>query len=59
MQTIGIPFAIVEADSGNIGGDRSQEVHVLSPVGEDTLLSCGCGEYAANVEKVQPPAHML
>ena len=31
----------------------------MSPVGEDTLLSCGCGEYAANVEKVQTPAHML
>lgn len=54
MQQLGVPWRVVDADSGNIGGERSQEVHILSPIGEDKLLSCGsdCG-YAANVEKAQ------
>jgi prolyl-tRNA synthetase len=39
-----------EADSGNIGGSKSHEYHLISPVGEDTLLTCkGCG-YTANEE---------
>jgi prolyl-tRNA synthetase len=44
-------YAIVDADSGNIGGNTSQEFQVLSDVGEDLLLSCQCGKYAANVER--------
>ncbi|KAF7723352.1 hypothetical protein EC973_002100 [Apophysomyces ossiformis] len=47
---IGVPFVVAEADSGNIGGSRSHEYHLLSNVGEDTLLTCsGCG-YTANEE---------
>jgi prolyl-tRNA synthetase len=33
------------------GGNRSHEVHVLSDVGEDLLLSCAHCNYTANVEK--------
>lgn len=47
---IGVPFVIAEADSGNIGGSKSHEYHLISTVGEDTLLTCsGCG-YTANEE---------
>ncbi|KAI9247047.1 hypothetical protein BY458DRAFT_446493 [Sporodiniella umbellata] len=47
---LGVPFLIAEADSGNIGGSKSHEYHLVSTVGEDTLLTCdGCG-YTANEE---------
>ncbi|ORE13853.1 class II aaRS and biotin synthetase [Rhizopus microsporus] len=47
---IGVPFVVAEADSGNIGGSKSHEYHLVSQVGEDTLLTCsGCG-YTANEE---------
>jgi prolyl-tRNA synthetase len=41
---------MVQADSGAIGGDGSAEFILPSPVGEDKVLTCGCG-YGANVEK--------
>lgn len=41
----------VHADSGNIGGNRSHEFHVVTPQGFDDLLRCSCCDYAANVEK--------
>ncbi|CAG8747145.1 4506_t:CDS:2, partial [Dentiscutata erythropus] len=47
---IGLPFAVAEADTGNIGGTKSHEFHILSPVGEDLILSClRCG-YTSNEE---------
>ena len=47
---LGVPFVVAEADSGNIGGSKSHEYHLISTVGEDTLLTCsGCG-YTANEE---------
>ncbi|KAG2207722.1 hypothetical protein INT47_011842 [Mucor saturninus] len=47
---IGVPFVVAEADSGNIGGSKSHEYHLISTVGEDTLLTCSeCG-YTANEE---------
>jgi len=46
-----LPAVQVEADSGNIGGSLSHEYHVISPVGEDTLLQCGLCAYTANQEK--------
>ena len=54
---VGVSFRIVKADSGNIGGSRSEEFHVLAQSGED-LLAVSPGEYAANVEAadVAPPA---
>ncbi|HUR41838.1 MAG TPA: proline--tRNA ligase [Verrucomicrobiae bacterium] len=53
----GVQFRIVKADSGNIGGSRSEEFHVLANSGED-LLAVSAGEYAANVEAadVAPPS---
>jgi prolyl-tRNA synthetase len=56
---LGLRFRAVQADSGAIGGDASQEFHVLADSGEDAIaFSTGSG-YAANVEAAQaalPPA---
>ena len=35
---LGLPFRVVKADSGEIGGDRSEEFHILAEHGEDELL---------------------
>lgn len=54
MQRLKLPYAVAEADSGNIGGNKSHEFHALAPIGEDTLLTCSkCGKYTANLEKAR------
>ncbi|MDR1657189.1 MAG: proline--tRNA ligase [Deltaproteobacteria bacterium] len=53
FRNCGLQFAVVEADSGPIGGSYSHEFMVLADTGEDALVSCpGCG-YAANMEKAE------
>src|SRR5580698_5359060 len=47
----GLEFVAVEADSGAIGGSKSQEVMVRTPAGEDLIVSCEKCNYAANMEK--------
>lgn len=47
---LGLKFRAVKADSGAIGGDGSQEFHVLADSGEDALAYCESSDYAANVE---------
>ena len=47
---LGLTFRAVDADSGEIGGSRSQEFHVLADAGEDALAVADRGDYAANVE---------
>ena len=49
----GFEFRAVEADTGNIGGDRSHEFQVLADTGEDTIAVCPTSGYAANVEKAE------
>ncbi|KAK3848358.1 MAG: prolyl-tRNA synthetase [Linnemannia gamsii] len=51
MKRLGVPFAVAEADTGNIGGSHSHEFHILSKVGEDSLLSCGSCGYTSNEER--------
>ena len=46
----GLRFRAVRADSGAIGGDVSQEFHVLAPSGEDAIAFSDGDEYAANLE---------
>jgi len=41
---------LVEAHSGSIGGNRSQEFMVLAEAGEDKILYCPKCEWGANVE---------
>jgi len=55
---LGLKFRAVYADSGAIGGDGSQEFHVLADSGEDALAYCPTSDFAANVELAQalPPA---
>ncbi|SDK59155.1 prolyl-tRNA synthetase [Methylophilus rhizosphaerae] len=50
---LGLKFRAVRADSGAIGGDGSQEFHVLADSGEDALAYCEQSEYAANVEMAE------
>ncbi len=49
----GVPFEIVEADAGPIGGNASHEFMIPAPTGEDTILKSDKGNYAANVEKCE------
>ncbi|MGI8474899.1 MAG: proline--tRNA ligase [Thermomicrobiales bacterium] len=46
----GLDFVAVGADTGMMGGTASQEFMALSPNGEDTILICPNGDYAANRE---------
>jgi prolyl-tRNA synthetase len=50
---LGLKFRAVKADSGAIGGDGSQEFHVLADSGEDGLAYCETSDYAANVEMAE------
>ena len=47
---IGLDYKIVSADSGSIGGDKSEEFHVLADSGEDTLVLSNESEFACNIE---------
>ncbi len=47
---LGLEFRAVQADSGAIGGDASQEFHVLADSGEDAIAFSTGSDYAANVE---------
>ena len=47
---LGLKFRIVDADSGEIGGSRSQEFHVLADSGEDAIAYCDEDSYASNIE---------
>ena len=54
----GLKFRAVRADSGAIGGDVSQEFHVLAASGEDAIVFSDGDDYAANLEAAEalPPA---
>jgi prolyl-tRNA synthetase len=49
----GIPFVIVEAESGPIGGSASHEFMAACEAGEDIIVTSDKGNYAANVEKAE------
>ncbi|OLL25559.1 putative proline--tRNA ligase, mitochondrial [Neolecta irregularis DAH-3] len=66
FKTIGVPFVVAEAESGNIGGDKSHEYHYLSSSipefgalltigGEDKVLVCERCNYAVNTERSSSP----
>lgn len=50
---LGLTFRPVEADTGNIGGERSHEFQVIADTGEDALVYCPTSDYAANMEKAE------
>jgi len=47
---LGLRFRVVDADSGEIGGSRSQEFHVLADSGEDAIAYSDEDKYASNIE---------
>jgi prolyl-tRNA synthetase len=47
---MGLKFRAVQADGGSIGGDTSQEFHVLAESGEDAIAFSDGDGYAANLE---------
>jgi prolyl-tRNA synthetase len=51
-------FRAVRADTGSIGGNASQEFHVLADSGEDAIAFSDADDYAANLEMAEavPPA---
>ncbi|MEN9644572.1 MAG: hypothetical protein RL238_1241 [Actinomycetota bacterium] len=55
---LGMPYVIVSAMSGAMGGSKSEEFLAPMSVGEDTYVRCSACDYAANTEAVQvaPPA---
>ncbi|RZA26335.1 MAG: proline--tRNA ligase, partial [Lysobacteraceae bacterium] len=53
---LGLDFRAVLADSGAIGGDASQEFHVLADSGEDAIAFSTGSDYAANLETAQAAA---
>jgi len=50
FERLGLRFRVVDADSGEIGGSRSQEFHVLADSGEDAIAYCDTDNYASNIE---------
>jgi prolyl-tRNA synthetase len=57
FERLGLKFRVVDADSGEIGGNRSQEFHVLADSGEDAIAWCDDDNFASNVETAatRPP----
>ena len=52
FQRLGLPYAIVRAMSGAMGGSMSEEFLAPIEVGEDTFVRCTACDYAANTEAV-------
>ena len=50
IDRLGLKFKIVKADSGAIGGDVSEEFHILAENGEDTIAVSDSSDFAINTE---------
>jgi len=57
FERLGMPYVIVSAMSGAMGGSASEEFLAPLAVGEDTYVRCSSCDYAANTEavEVRPP----
>ncbi|MHC4983186.1 MAG: proline--tRNA ligase [Planctomycetota bacterium] len=57
FQRSGLPYVVVEAESGEMGGTASHQFTVPSDSGEDIIVYTEDGSYAANMAKaaVDPP----
>jgi prolyl-tRNA synthetase len=53
---LGMPYVIVSAMSGAMGGSKSEEFLAPMAIGEDTYVRCTVCDYAANTEAVQVAA---
>lgn len=52
FREIGVPYVVVEADNGTMGGNLSHEFHFLAEQGEDHILHCKSCENYDQEEKV-------
>ena len=52
FERLGLPFAIVSAMSGAMGGSASEEFLFPCDIGEDTFVQCTACNYSANTEAV-------
>lgn len=50
FERLGLTFRVVLADSGEIGGSKSQEFHVIADSGEDAIAYSDADDYASNIE---------
>jgi prolyl-tRNA synthetase len=50
FERLGLEFRVVLADSGEIGGSKSQEFHVIADSGEDAIAYSDSDDYASNIE---------
>ncbi|MEN9801262.1 MAG: hypothetical protein RLZ37_387 [Actinomycetota bacterium] len=55
FERLELPFVIVSAMSGAMGGSKSEEFLAPLAVGEDTFVRCSACGYAANTEAVPVP----
>jgi prolyl-tRNA synthetase len=53
FERLGLPFAIVSAMSGAMGGSASEEFLFPCDIGEDTFVQCTVCNYSANTEAVR------
>jgi prolyl-tRNA synthetase len=53
FERLGLPFAIVSAMSGAMGGSASEEFLFPCEIGEDTFVQCTACNYSANTEAVR------
>ena len=53
FERCGVPYRVVEAEAGPIGGSANHEFMVPSPTGEDLILESDKDNYAANMEKCE------
>ncbi len=53
FERLGMPYVIVSAMSGAMGGSASEEFLAPMAVGEDTYVRCSSCDYAANTEAVR------
>ena len=50
FERLGLKFRVVWADSGEIGGNKSQEFHVIADSGEDAIAYSDSDDFASNIE---------
>ena len=55
FERLHLPYVIVSAMSGAMGGSKSEEFLAPMAVGEDTYIRCTACDFAANVEAVATP----
>ena len=50
LNRLDLNYRIVSADSGNIGGNSSEEFMILCDIGEDTIVYSDESDFASNIE---------